>query len=270
VVAAAQTDTQSEALVAEALWSRWIHHHDAAARNQLVMTYAPIVKAVAARKVRGLPAHCELDDLVSAGLVALMAVVDRFDPTKGLTFEQYARMRISGAIIDELRRQDWAPRSLRHEERLIGAARKELHSRQGRAPTPAELASHLGLELRDLHRHFERHHQADLASLNAPTHCPEEAAPIELGDTLRNAAESLDPEKAALARDLSSAIRHAVDSLTEREQRILSLAIDDELHQNEIARILGISQSRVSQQLTDIRKKIQARIRAYDSGLRAA
>ncbi len=81
------------------------------------MTYAPIVKAVAARKVRELPAHCELDDLVSAGLVALMTVVDRFDPTKGLTFEQYARMRISGAIIDELRRQDWAPRSLRHEER---------------------------------------------------------------------------------------------------------------------------------------------------------
>ena len=95
--AAFQRDTQSEALMAEALWNRWIHHHDAAARNRLVLTYAPMVKAVAARKARELPAHCELDDLVSAGLVALMAVVDRFDPTKGLTFEQYAWMRISGS-----------------------------------------------------------------------------------------------------------------------------------------------------------------------------
>src|SRR6185437_1627369 len=108
---------------AEALWRAWIQNKDVAARDRLVLSYAPMVKYLACRKVRELPAHCELDDLVSCGLLALIAAVDRFDPAKGATFEQYAWTRVSGAIMDELRRQDWAPRSLRRNGRAIERAR---------------------------------------------------------------------------------------------------------------------------------------------------
>ena len=107
---------------AEALWRAWITGGDAAARDRLVLSYAPMVKYLACRKVRELPAHCELDDLVSGGLVALIAAVDRFDPAKGATFEQYVWTRVSGAIMDELRRQDWAPRSLRRSPGLPAAS----------------------------------------------------------------------------------------------------------------------------------------------------
>ena len=103
------------------------------ARDRLVLSYAPMVKYLACRKVRELPAHCELDDLVSCGLLALIAAVDRFDPAKGATFEQYAWTRVSGAIMDELRRQDWAPRSLRRNGRAIERAREQWQLRTGRA-----------------------------------------------------------------------------------------------------------------------------------------
>ena len=94
-----------------------------ASRDRLVLSYAPMVKYLTCRKVRELPAHCQLDDLVSCGLLALIAAVDRFDAAKGATFEQYAWTRVSGAIMDELRRQDWAPRSLRRSGRAIERAR---------------------------------------------------------------------------------------------------------------------------------------------------
>ena len=120
---------------AEALWRAWITNKDVAARDRLVLSYAPMVKYLACRKVRELPAHCELDDLVSCGLLALIAAVDRFDPVKGATFEQYAWTRVSGAIMDELRRQDWAPRSLRRNGRAIERAREQWQLRTGRLPT---------------------------------------------------------------------------------------------------------------------------------------
>ena len=102
---------------AEALWRAWVTHSDDRARDRLVLSYAPMVQYLASKKVRELPAHCELDDLVSCGLIALVESIDRFNPARGATFEQYAWTRVSGAIMDELRRQDWAPRSLRRRRR---------------------------------------------------------------------------------------------------------------------------------------------------------
>jgi len=128
---------------AEALWRAWIQNKDVAARDRLVLSYAPMVKYLACRKVRELPAHCELDDLVSCGLLALIAAVDRFDPAKGATFEQYAWTRVSGAIMDELRRQDWAPRSLRRNGRAIERAREAWQLRTGRLPSDEELPVYL-------------------------------------------------------------------------------------------------------------------------------
>src|SRR3954453_21565060 len=187
------------ASTAEALWRAWIQNKDVAARDRLVLSYAPMVKYLACRKVRELPAHCELDDLVSCGLLALIAAVDRFDPAKGATFEQYAWTRISGAIMDELRRQDWAPRSLRRNARAIERAREQWQLRTGRLPSNAELAQDLEIGVDQLHEHLEGVARADLLSLNTPARCTDGAMAAEVGDTIEAPLGEFDPELAALA-----------------------------------------------------------------------
>ena len=129
---------------AEALWRIWRERGDGSSRERLILSYAPMVRYIASRKLRELPGHCELDDLASAGLVALMEAVDRFDPAKGASFEQYAWTRVSGAIVDELRRLDWATRSVRRAGRRIERARSSFYARHGTMPTVEQLAAELG------------------------------------------------------------------------------------------------------------------------------
>ena len=156
-----------------ALWRTYKAHRRLQARNRLVMTYAPLVKYIVFKKVRELPARCEVEDFISCGLEALIASIDRYDPEKGATLEQFAWTRIHGAVLDELRRQDWAPRSLRRWERDIAQGARAVHlparpppdarrarrdaRRLGRgaAPPPGRhrrLRRHLAQHARDLRR----------------------------------------------------------------------------------------------------------------------
>jgi RNA polymerase sigma factor for flagellar operon FliA len=260
------TGSRPTAESAEALWRAWHERQEVAARDRLVLSYAPMVKYLACRKVRELPAHCELDDLVSCGLLALIAAVDRFDPAKGATFEQYAWTRVSGAIMDELRRQDWAPRSLRRSGRAIDRAREEWQSRTGRAPSEGELAKELDITVADLNDQLEGLSRADLLSLNTPARGNDDALPIEVGDTLEAPAGEHDPELAALAGERAAVLKSAIASLSEREQQILVLLFVHHLQGAEIGRILGVSESRVSQLLSGIRRTLKDRIDAYDDG----
>ena len=127
-----------------ALWTEYKRTGDVQVRNRLVMTFAPLVKYIVFKKVRELPARCEVEDFISCGLEALIASIDRYDPEKGATLEQFAWTRIHGAVLDELRRQDWAPRSLRRWERDIHKARDQFSTIHGRRPTREELAEALG------------------------------------------------------------------------------------------------------------------------------
>jgi RNA polymerase sigma factor for flagellar operon FliA len=249
---------------AEALWRAWSVRRDSSARDRLVVSYSPMVKYLAARKVRELPSHCELDDLVSCGLVALVEAVDRFDPQKGATFEQYAWTRVSGAIMDELRRQDWASRSARRLGRKIERTRDAWYAAHGRFPTEAELAEKLELPVDELRDRMEELSRSDLVSLNAPARGTDEALPLEIGDTIMAAAGEHEPERATLAGERSAIMRQAIARLSEREQKILALVHVHELQGAEIGRILGVSESRVSQILAGIRRKLHDAVDAYD------
>ena len=125
---------------AQQLWREYNRTKDSRLRDRLIMTYAPLVKYIAYRKVRELPASCQVEDFISCGLEALITAIDRYDPEKGATLEQFAWTRIHGAILDELRRQDWAPRSVRRWERDIEAARRNFAGVHGRQPRRDELA----------------------------------------------------------------------------------------------------------------------------------
>lgn len=255
---------------AETLWRNWKNDRDARSRDRLILAYAPMVRYIATRKVRELPAHCELDDLASSGLVALMEAVDRFDPAKGATFEQYAWTRVSGALVDELRRQDWATRSVRRAGRRIERARDAFVARCGKQPTEAELARDLGLTLDELQAELLDLDRADVGSLNAPTRSADDALPAEVGDTVQAPAREFEPEATTLASERSATMRGAVARLSERERHVLALVHVHELPGAEIGRMLGVSESRVSQILAGIRRKLKDQLGAYDGVPRLA
>src|SRR6266536_5416549 len=149
-----------------ALWREYRRTNDRALRDRLVLTFAPLVKYIVYKKVREMPARCEVEDFISCGLEALIHSIDRYDPAKGATLEQYAWTRIHGAVLDELRRQDWAPRSLRRWERDITKARDQFTANHGRRPTSQELADALAISVAELRTKEDDISISDVTSLN--------------------------------------------------------------------------------------------------------
>src|SRR4051794_30986919 len=149
-----------------ALWKKYRETSDPALRDRLVLTFAPLVKFIVYRKVREMPARCDVEDFISCGLEALIQSIDRFDPSKGATLEQYAWTRIHGAVLDELRRMDWAPRSVRRWERDMEKAAEEFSVLHGRRPGKQELADAMGIPVEDLRRRQDEIATSDLTSLN--------------------------------------------------------------------------------------------------------
>jgi RNA polymerase sigma factor FliA len=258
--------TSSEA---EALWRNWKTRRDTRSRDRLVLAYAPMVRYIASRKLRELPAHCDVDDLASAGLVALLETIDRFDPAKGASFEQYAWTRVAGALVDELRKQDWASRSVRREGRRIERARDSFFARHGNLPTEAELAAELGTTVGGLRATLEDIDRSDVGSLNAPARGADDSVLLEVGETIQAPAGDHEPEATVLGADRSAAMRAAIERLSEREREVLALVHVQELPGAEIGRMLGVSESRVSQILSAIRSKLKHQLDTYDAAAAA-
>lgn len=251
---------------AEALWRRWHDGRDKRSRDRLVLAYTPMVRYVAGRRARELPSHCELEDLASCGIVALMEAVDRFDPAKGATFEQYAWTRVVGAIADELRRQDWASRSVRRFGRRAERARDEWTARTGRAPTETDLAGALQVDVTALRTGLADVDRAELVSLSAPVRSSSGApSATELGDTIGSLSGADEPEHATLSSERHEVFSCALAKLGERERSVLAFVHVHELQGADIGRLLGVSESRVSQILTGIRRKLKDELEAYDS-----
>jgi len=250
---------------AEALWREWRSEKDRNARDRLVLAYAPMVRYLALRKARELPSHCEPDDLVSHGLVALIEAIDRFDPSKGATFEQYAWTRIAGAVIDELRRQDWASRSVRRTARRIERERESLSAREGTSPTEAQLAASLSFSVEELRGALLEIDRADVTSLNLLTRTADEPTSVEVIDTIRAPLRDCDPEFCLLTRERMRIVTRTIAGLSERERDVLSLVHVHELPGGVIGQLLGVSESRVSQILSGVRAQLADQLRLYDS-----
>jgi RNA polymerase sigma factor for flagellar operon FliA len=229
-----------------ALWRAYKESGDIEARNRLVLTYAPLVKYIVFKKVRELPARCEVDDFISCGLEALIASIDRYDPTRGATLEQFAWTRIHGAVLDELRRLDWAPRSLRRWERDIQKARDQFTGLHGRRPTRDELSDMLAVTPEELRRREDAIAASDVTSLNALVVSEDETA-VERIDTLASTDERLDPELAAENQDAKEKFRRAFETLPRREREVAVLLYVKNLTLREIGEVLGVSESRVCQ-----------------------
>jgi RNA polymerase sigma factor FliA len=251
-----------------ALWQEYKRTGDVQARNRLVMTYAPLVKYIVFKKVRELPARCEVEDFISCGLEALIASIDRYDPSKGATLEQFAWTRIHGAVLDELRRQDWAPRSLRRWERDIGKARSQFTAVHGRQPSRQELADMLAVSVEDLRKREDDISISDVTSLNTLVISDDETN-VERMDTLASSDSRLDPEEAAAATHAKERFRRAFDALPTREREVAVLLYVKNLTLREIGDILGVSESRVCQIHSQLKRTLKSQL-AEDSLLFSA
>jgi RNA polymerase sigma factor for flagellar operon FliA len=241
------------------LWQDYQRTRDPRLRDRLVLTFAPMVKYIVYRKIREMPARCEVDDFISCGLEALIKSIDRYDPAKGATLEQFAWTRIHGAVLDELRRNDWAPRSLRRWDREIGKARDNFLNLYGRRPTREELADALGIKVKDLIRHQDELAQASVGSLNALVNGEEDMA-TERIDTLISDDIDADPEHFAVTGEAKERFREAFNCLAPRERKIAVLLYVYNLTLREIGEILGVTESRVCQLHAQILKTLRAHL----------
>jgi RNA polymerase sigma factor FliA len=246
----------------------WRDSGDTAARDRILVSYAPMVKYLAACKIRVPWSSGDLDDLVSCGLIALLRAIDSFEPQKGASFDSYAWTRVSGAIVDELRRMDWAPRSLRRQQRRITSARETLEHRTARKPTNLELATEIGVSGDELERQLRALHTAETVSLQTPVRDGGEdgSSLVEFGNTLAAVGtHSQDPEAWAIANEQKRVMRDAIRLLSEQEQTVLALVYVHGLMNREAASVIGVTESRVSQVLAKVRLKLKQHMDHYDS-----
>jgi RNA polymerase sigma factor for flagellar operon FliA len=229
-----------------ALWDEYRRTNDRALRDRLVLTFAPLVKYIVYKKIREVPARCDVEDFISCGLEALIQSIERFDPSRGATLEQYAWTRIHGAVLDELRRQDWAPRSVRRWERDIERAAETFTTLHGRRPDNDELAAALGTTAADLRRRRDEIAQSDVTSLNTLV-MGDDAATIERIDTIASTDERVDPVFASVSEQGKDRFRAAFAQLTRREREVAVLLYVKHLTLAEIGEILGVSESRICQ-----------------------
>jgi RNA polymerase sigma factor for flagellar operon FliA len=227
-----------------ALWQAYGRDRNAALRDRLVLHYAPLVKYVAGRVGTGLPAHVDIADLVQSGVFGLWDAIDRFEPERGVKFETYAMQRIRGAILDELRAQDWVPRSVRSRAREVERALERLETRLQRSASDAEVAAELRITVAELR---ELYAQLQLTSVIAL----DELIAVGRGGT--SIAETLPDDAAeepgALLDSVESRrlLAEAVSQLTDRDRVVVSLYYLENLTLAEIGRVLGVTESRVCQ-----------------------
>ena len=241
------------------LWRAYRESGDSRLRDRLVLTFAPMVKYIVYRKVREIPARCEVDDFISCGLEALIRSIDRFDPEKGATLERYAWTRIHGAVLDELRRNDWAPRSLRRWDRDLGKARDEFSRLYNRRPTHTELSDAMGVTPHQMSDRFEQLARAQVGSLNMVVLTEDDTA-IEKIDTLPSDDLDGDPELAVSRSQAKERLRTAFGTLPERERKIAVLRYVYNLTLGEVGEILGVTESRVCQIHGQILRKLHRQL----------
>jgi RNA polymerase sigma factor for flagellar operon FliA len=239
------------------LWKRYHKRRDVPTENALVEEYLQLVRSVMGRLAMSLPDHVDHDDLNSAGLVGLLQALRNYDPSCGTAFETYARVRVRGAMLDELRRMDWVPRTVHEKTRKIQDAIAELEQQYGRAPTEGEVARALKMSLGDYTELLSEIRPATFVCLDA-------ACATEGGDTSSLCEVVADPSEdgpveQASRNELKVLILRRLKELPGNQRKVLALYYGEDLHLREIAEVLGLTESRICQ----IHSQAILGIRAY-------
>lgn len=241
------------------MWREYRRTGDRRVRDRLVFTFTPMVRYIVYRKVREIPAQCDVEDFLSSALEALIRSIERYDPDKGATLEQYAWTRIHGAVLDELRRYDWAPRSLRRDERAINNARESFLATHERQPSREELAAIVGMDPAELSGRLDDVALAEIGSLNRTVRSDENTT-IERIDTLESSDADCDPIASAERREAKERFRAAFALLPVQEREVAVLLYVEQWTLRDIGARFGVSESRVSQIHTQLRRRLRDRL----------
>ncbi len=236
------------------LWAEYKTEGSAAAKDALTVHYLSLVRIIAGRMALTSPPHIEEDDLIGWGVLGLMDAVEKFDPRQKTSFETYAFTRIRGAIIDQIRSLDWAPRSLRQKARRMTQAASDLKERLGRPPTEGELAAELNMTNDELFQLQTDVHGAYILSLDAAISAndePEETALSQISDN------NPSPEERAARNEIEERLARAIEKLPPNERHVITLYYYDELTLKEIGEVLGLSESRICQVHGAVMKKLR-------------
>ncbi len=219
--------------------------HGSATENTIVEQFLPLVKAVVGRLAMTLPSHVNSDDLFSAGLVGLLNAVRRFDLKSGSSFEHYARVRIRGAVFDELRRLDWVPRSVHEKAKKVELVMQELSQRNGNVPTDMEMAKALNLSLDDYEELVEEIRPASYVCLDSATNGEGENGSGSY-DFIADDSQA-EPWEGTARREMASMIEDRLQQLPEMQRKVLALYYFEDLRLREIAEAFGVTESRICQ-----------------------
>lgn len=224
--------------------------------DALVNRYAPLVKKLAYHLMARLPSSVQVDDLIQAGMLGLLDAANQYNPSQGASFETYASIRIRGSMLDDLRRVDWAPKSVHKKSRDLAAAIREVEHRTGAMAEGREVAEEMGLSMNE---YFQLLRDTSVSRMSSVE---------ELGSSEEDILERLDSHAAAPVEELQQQqfqghLAEAIKQLPEREQLIMSLYYEQELNLREIGAVLDVSESRISQLLSQAHARLRTKLQAH-------
>jgi len=222
-------------------------------RNELVEKHAPLVKRIACHLINRLPASVQLEDLIQAGMIGLLEASRNYDEGQGASFETYAGIRIRGAMLDEIRKNDWAPRSVHRKARMVAEAVRNIEHANGRDARDTEIADMLEITLEEYYKILQDNSYHKVLSVE-DMGLGEESLLDNISDNSPGILDGLQKD------DMQRIIAEAVASLPERERLVMALYYDEELNLREIGAVMGVSESRVSQIHSQAVIRLQARM----------
>ncbi len=254
---------KSEKDAVKDIWARYHETGKSEYRDELIVQYLYLIKFVVGRIAGGLPNHIKLDDLYSSGVTGLIKAIEKYDNSRKAKFESYAILLIKGAIIDEMRELDWIPRSVHQKANQIAQVQQKLQQELGRDPTDEELSASIGVNEEELSDLLNRIRPAILIPLNGEMMTQDdENAPLA-----ERIADTKAPTSYQIAdrNECAAILAEAIEALPEQERKVLTLYYYEEMMLKEIGKVLGVSESRISQIHTKAILKLRLRLQSIAS-----
>lgn len=230
-------------------------------REQLILEHIPLVRYLVSRMAAKLPQHLDQQDLMSSAMIGLINAADRYDPARGVLFKTFAEQHIRGTILDELRSYDVLSRSMRDKYKRLERELHHLENRLGRHPTSEEVASALEISLDEYFELLDDVHVFTFISLDDSWE-GDDGSPLCLADVLCE-TEAKSPQQQLMAKQLAEALGGAIDTLPEKECLAVKLYYNEDLNLKEIGEMLGLTESRISQLISQAMVRLRSRLRLH-------
>ena len=242
------------------LWTEYDKSRTPELREKIILEYAPLVKLVAGRLSMYLGYNVEYDDLVSYGIFGLIDAIDKYDYAQEVKFETYASLRIRGAILDQIRKMDWIPRTIRQKQKRIDAVCKDIETRLGRSATDEEIASELGISDDE---YLEWQSQMKITNVVSLNEYMEQGAEVPAEGNQFTTSRFDSPEENIEKEELKKVLEESLEQLTEKEKKVILLYYYEDLTLKEISNVLEVSESRISQLHTRALQKMKTKMGDY-------